>query len=301
MNDFMVKTGANSIILGKGYYGKYVTPKKNMLLKVVKRAPNHDEFRCLSYIQEIKNYNKYYSIPEQTKCEIIYPYGNFYNLINRLMCGQRRRMFLGNLECYYIDDAGEKDMLDTIGDMMDHHINNPVWKSWNDILKFSRRILEGISYLHDKKICHLDIKPENIVYNSRTKQFKIIDFGFAALEPFKNYIDDPKGTPGYFPKQFDFDQPTEWLPKIEANDFVMINGIHPIRRNPMLVYRIDSFSFGRLLYFLRYTFEDKVVPMMCFNCSKRKREKVNGLIADLTHNDVYQRITITNALEKYFS
>ncbi|XP_077068831.1 myosin light chain kinase, smooth muscle isoform X5 [Siphateles boraxobius] len=50
---------------------------------------------------------------------------------------------------------------------------------------YMRQILEGIQYMHQQNIIHLDLKPENIVCVDRTGfQIKIIDFGLASkLDP----------------------------------------------------------------------------------------------------------------------
>ncbi|XP_026062727.1 myosin light chain kinase, smooth muscle isoform X1 [Carassius auratus] len=50
---------------------------------------------------------------------------------------------------------------------------------------YVRQILEGIQYMHQQNIIHLDLKPENIVCVDRTgSQIKIIDFGLASkLDP----------------------------------------------------------------------------------------------------------------------
>lgn len=50
---------------------------------------------------------------------------------------------------------------------------------------YMRQILEGIKYMHQQNILHLDLKPENIVCVDRTgSQIKIIDFGLACkLDP----------------------------------------------------------------------------------------------------------------------
>ncbi|XP_050955344.1 myosin light chain kinase, smooth muscle isoform X2 [Labeo rohita] len=50
---------------------------------------------------------------------------------------------------------------------------------------YMRQILEGIQYMHQKNIVHLDLKPENIVCMDRTGiRIKIIDFGLASkLDP----------------------------------------------------------------------------------------------------------------------
>ena len=41
-----------------------------------------------------------------------------------------------------------------------------------------KKIIEGIKFCHDKKVCHLDIKPRNIVINKYFDPI-IIDFGFS--------------------------------------------------------------------------------------------------------------------------
>ena len=50
------------------------------------------------------------------------------------------------------------------------------------------RVLEGISYIHSKKVIHRDIKPSNILLKS-DDTIKLLDFGIA-----KNHQDDPRLT-----------------------------------------------------------------------------------------------------------
>lgn len=46
---------------------------------------------------------------------------------------------------------------------------------------YMHQILEGIQYMHQQNIIHLDLKPENIVCVDKTGfQIKIIDFGLAS-------------------------------------------------------------------------------------------------------------------------
>ena len=62
------------------------------------------------------------------------------------------------------------------------------------------QLLEGIQFLHDNRVCHFDIKPENITYCLFNRHFKYIDFGYAEVYPFSEYINNgPKGTPDYIP------------------------------------------------------------------------------------------------------
>ena len=45
-----------------------------------------------------------------------------------------------------------------------------------------KRIVQGIQFCHNNKVCHLDIKPENIVLNEEFDPM-IVDFGFAKQLP----------------------------------------------------------------------------------------------------------------------
>ncbi len=66
-------------------------------------------------------------------------------------------------------------------------------------LKFLIQVLEGLAYMHELKIAHRDIKPDNImIYDKGRGDYnaKIVDFGFARKfgDPdFKKY----RGTPGF--------------------------------------------------------------------------------------------------------
>lgn len=52
-------------------------------------------------------------------------------------------------------------------------------RTFEKIYKLFMDILEGVDFIHSKKICHGDIKPQNILTNS--KMVKITDFGTSKL------------------------------------------------------------------------------------------------------------------------
>ena len=59
-----------------------------------------------------------------------------------------------------------------------------------------KKIIEGIKFCHDNKVCHLDIKPDNIVINKYFDPI-IIDFGFSEEFSESIKIKEGKGTPHY--------------------------------------------------------------------------------------------------------
>lgn len=69
----------------------------------------------------------------------------------------------------------------------------------SDVIRFLVQILEGLAYLHERNIVHLDLKPQNILF---TKPFphgdiKVCDLGFACLVNTGEDIRDIIGTPDY--------------------------------------------------------------------------------------------------------
>jgi mitogen-activated protein kinase kinase 4/5 len=61
------------------------------------------------------------------------------------------------------------------GSLEGTHINHEAYLS--DV---ARQILNGIAYLHKRKIVHRDIKPSNLLINSK-KNVKIADFGVSRI------------------------------------------------------------------------------------------------------------------------
>ena len=61
------------------------------------------------------------------------------------------------------------------------------------------QILSGIEYLHDNRVCHRDIKLENILLaeKKKTSLVKITDFGLSKLLDDNTMMVSYVGTPSY--------------------------------------------------------------------------------------------------------
>ncbi|BAZ14352.1 ATP-binding region ATPase domain protein [Calothrix sp. NIES-4071] len=55
-----------------------------------------------------------------------------------------------------------------------------------EFLHLAIQITDNLAKLHQKNIIHKDINPSNIVFNSQTRQLKIIDFGISTVLPQEN-------------------------------------------------------------------------------------------------------------------
>ncbi|MCJ8739061.1 hypothetical protein PDJAM_G00042790 [Pangasius djambal] len=63
---------------------------------------------------------------------------------------------------------------------------------------YMRQILQGVQYMHQQNIVHLDLKPENIVCEDRTGfRIKIIDFGLASKLDSSTPLKVMHGTPEF--------------------------------------------------------------------------------------------------------
>ncbi|KAI1731383.1 protein kinase domain-containing protein [Ditylenchus destructor] len=82
------------------------------------------------------------------------------------------------------------------GELFDHVCSNE-YLNEKEASAFIRQILYGVQHLHSRFICHLDIKPENVMLKKRAEsQVKLIDFGLSRMihpgVPVKDMIGTPE-------------------------------------------------------------------------------------------------------------
>lgn len=290
MESCLIKTGASSVVLGRVHYRRFVEDKKGKLAKITSITPLHNDYKLLNVVRRIDNYEEYYAIQDEA-AYILTPNSPFFKHVARIAA--EVKIFNDNVYFSYIDYAGDKDLLQTLTDMVENRYDI-YWKNCTKIYNFAKHIMTGLNFLHDKEMCHLDIKPENIMVNTHTGKYKIIDFGFSSKYPFDDYVNNVRGTPGYFPKAFEEDE-SIWMPKIQANDFL---SPYPLFENRDLVYRVDSYCFGRVLT-LTYNIYVDYKTYACYDSERRIKKKMQEIITCLTEDNVYCRYTIKECLDKY--
>jgi len=74
------------------------------------------------------------------------------------------------------------------------------------------QFLEGVRFLHEHKVAHLDLKPSNIVITA-TSQLQIIDFGLSVIvSELESWIVGYRGTEGWVAPELENDQDEEFQP-----------------------------------------------------------------------------------------
>ena len=68
----------------------------------------------------------------------------------------------------------------------------------DEVYRVIKTVAEALDYAHKQKIVHRDIKPGNIMYNPKSKQLKITDFGIARItDAVKTRTGSFLGSPSY--------------------------------------------------------------------------------------------------------
>jgi serine/threonine protein kinase len=98
-----------------------------------------------------------------------------------------------------------------------------------------RQIIEGVQYMHDNYIMHLDMKPENILCVTRTgNRIKLIDFGLARRFDPAQKLQVMFGTPDFAaPEVLSYERvtPAADMWSVGVICYVLLSGLSPFMGN----------------------------------------------------------------------
>ncbi|XP_028288789.1 serine/threonine-protein kinase 17A [Parambassis ranga] len=104
--------------------------------------------------------------------------------------------------------------------------------SEEDVKRLMRQILEGVAFLHQNSVVHLDLKPQNLLLTSTSPlgDIKIVDFGLSRMVSSHQELREIMGTPEYVAPEILSYEPIStatdmWSIGVLA--YVMLTGISP--------------------------------------------------------------------------
>ncbi|CAJ1056655.1 death-associated protein kinase 2 isoform X2 [Xyrichtys novacula] len=159
--------------------------------------------------------------------------------------------------------------------------------SEEEATQFIKQILDGVQYLHSKRIIHFDLKPENIMLLDRNvalPRIKLIDFGLAhkieAGEDFKNIFGTPEFVApeivNYEPLGLEADM---W--SIGVITYILLSGASPFLGDS------KQETLGNISA-MNYQFDEE---LFC-----KTSELAKSFIRQLLEKDKRKRMTIQDAL-----
>ncbi|XP_069031181.1 death-associated protein kinase 2a [Embiotoca jacksoni] len=159
--------------------------------------------------------------------------------------------------------------------------------SEEEATQFIKQILEGVNYLHARKIAHFDLKPENIMLldkNVPLPRIKLIDFGLAhkieAGVEFKNIFGTPEFVApeivNYEPLGLEADM---W--SVGVITYILLSGASPF------LGETKQDTLGNITA-INYEFDEE------FFC--HTSEPAKKFISQLLEKDKKKRLTIQDAL-----
>jgi serine/threonine protein kinase len=263
--------GANAILLPYKKHSKYTgSTDKNTICKVA--AYNKGEMLLLPKLMEDKDSKKYLieilsvvSYDTRMSRDIPKKTLDFIDYLVSIQDKEKPKVFTSKYNfSYLIFKNGGSDLYEIKNDISIGRKNHFTKDTEYKTQQMCRDLIDGLEFIHKKSICHFDIKPENIVFDTETERFKYIDFGMAEEFPFKRYLKNgPRGTLEYIPfSTTNFSLLSHFsalLPYIPCDDWskgpdgkwVHIHYRNDPSRNTSHIssslYKVDVYALGRTL------------------------------------------------------
>ena len=188
------------------------------------QKPEEETFVAVKVVSGLGNLDEYKSQVDalQKEYRLVTTLGNHPRIIQFFAIIHDDRNFQIMLAMEYMEGLSLADKLRDAKPLPD-----------NSVLKYLTQILEGVSFLHRKKIYHSDIKPANILFTA-DDNLKISDFGIAVGSLLQT---KSSATPYHFQGDFHYMSP-ERLKGAErraANDIWSLGStfVHMITGQPL--------------------------------------------------------------------
>jgi len=169
-----------------------------------------------------------------------------------------------------------------------------------DASQVLRQAFQGLKYMHDQKIAHCDLKPDNFMFltTARDSPLKIIDFGMSKFVRRRKYFESLAGTPYYVAPEVIQGHYSEHcdLWSLGVVMFVMIFGYPPFYADQEVH---GQYTDEKIFELIRAGFEAKTKEgygahfpsaIPCSNAAK-------DLMTKLLETDPAKRISASEALE----
>ncbi|XP_040287918.1 myosin light chain kinase family member 4 isoform X2 [Bufo bufo] len=189
------------------------------------------------------------------------------------------------------------------GELFDRIIDENCTLSEVDTILFIKQICEGIQYMHQMYIIHLDLKPENIMCVSRADyQIKIIDFGLARRYKPREKLKVHFGTPEFLAPEvvnYDFVSfPTDmWSVGVIA--YMLLSGLSPFlgeddneTLNNIIVSQFDfeGDEFHNISEFAKDFISKLLIKEKCWRMSASEAIKHPWLTDSKLHYTINQQV-----------
>lgn len=157
------------------------------------------------------------------------------------------------------------------GELFERVVADDFTLTEKDCVMFMRQICEGVCYMHNLSIVHLDLKPENIMCSTRNShQIKIIDFGLAQQLLQNTSVRVLLGTPEFVPPEIINYEPIGFqsdMWSIGVICYVLLSGLSPF------MGETDVDTFNNITR-AEYDFDDDAFDIV----SEEAKDFISGLL-----------------------
>ena len=249
--------------------------KNNNKIFVIKQIPLFK--KNINKIEEVKNEAL---ILKQLNCEFIVKYYESFEINN---------FFYIIME--YCEKGNLSSLIINLKKKNKHLTENQIWK-------FFIQICIGLSYIHNKKILHRDLKTKNI-FLTKNLNIKIGDLGIAKILEEKNYSNTLIGTPFYLSPEICEEKPYNEKSDIWALGCILyelINFKHPFNASNQaaLLLKIINGNYEKF----NYEISDDLKQIVCLLLEKNI--KLRPYISDIIRIDIFIKKTKEFGFSDFF-